>query len=200
MKSVYNFYDKYIESPLMKAPTPVRWGALGALNAGSTMAYNAMPWVTEEEKSNPLLSAAMSTPAEVLAMEYTQGLKSKYGTNLADAMEMNQNELSQNLSRKWGEKLNGKNPTGRDTLAMTADVIKEGYVAPFRDIYNRSNPFMQAAVAGSAIAGLSQLPLMGYNLVFPAKVNMDVGTGVAFGLGALAPLSMALVNKARGKA
>lgn len=199
MKAAYNFYDKYIESPLMRVPTPVRWGALGALNAGSTMAYNAMPWVTEEEKSNPLLSAAMNTPAEVLAMEYTQGLKAKYNTNLADAMEMRDADLKRSIEAKWADKLNGRSPTGKEVFLMVGDTMKEGLVAPVRDIYSKSNPFMKAAIAGSTLAGLAQVPLLGYNLISPAKMNMDVGTGVAFGLGAFAPLTMSLVNKARGK-
>lgn len=200
MKAAYNFYDKYIESPLMRAPTPVRWGALGALNAGSTMAYNAMPWVTEEEKSNPLLSAAMNTPAEVLMMEYTQGLKGQYGTDLGSAMELDEDRLKQEFNAKYDPRYGGTKATWGDTPAMLKDTLMSKYGEPFKGIYSRSNPFMKAGIAGSAAAMLAQVPLLGYNLISPAKVNMDVGTGVAFGLGALAPLSMALLNKARGKA
>ena len=199
MKSAYNFYDKYIESPLMSMPSPLRWGALGALNAGSTALYNQTPWLTEEEKSNPLLSAAMNTPAEMIGLEYTQGLKAKYGGNLGEAMERSQEDLAESLTQKWNAKLDGRQATGKDVWGMTMDTMKEGYVAPFRDIYNRSNPFMKAAVVGSAIAGAAQMPLLGYNLISPAKVNMDVGTASAFGLGAMVPLTMSLLNKARGK-
>lgn len=191
-------YDKYLEDPLRKMP---RWGQIAGfagLNMAGTYLGNQMPWVSEENQANPLLAAAIATPMELLQFDYINAMKDKYKTTkTSEAMFENSIDLAYNMARS---------PANREKklIPMIGTAISE-FAEPFKDIYKRSNTLTKAGIMGSIVGSTAQLPISAYNSVMSltgnkgAEINNDVGTAVGFGLGAIAPITMSLLNKARGK-
>ena len=198
LNKVTDTYDKYLEDPIRKLP---RWGQIGgfaALNAGGAWLGNQMPWVSEENQANPLLAAAIATPYELLEFDHINHLKDKYGTTkTSEATAMPLYDAIEGGKQKF----KGQSPS----LWDTAKYMAGDYFKPYQDIYRKSNPLMKAGIMGSIVGGTAQLPISAYNSVMSLtgnkqlEINNDIGSAAAFGLGALAPLTMSLVNKARGK-
>lgn len=195
-------YDRYLEDPLRKLPRLGQIGGFAALNAGATWLGNQLPWVSEENQSNPLLAAAIATPMEILEFDHINRMKDKYGTtSTVEAKVMPMHDVTVNMASKM-EGSNGSFDAFKGALKSGA----KDFFQPYQDIYRKSNPFAKAAIMGSIVGGTAQLPISAYNSVMSLtgnknlEINNDIGSAAAFGLGALAPLTMSLVNKARGKA
>ena len=194
-------YDRYLEDPLRKLPRLGQIGGFAALNAGATWLGNQLPWVSEENQSNPLLAAAIATPMEILEFDYINKMKDKYGTaSTVEAKLMPMHDAALNMANK----MEGSDGSFDTFKGAAKSGVKE-FFAPYQDIYRKSNPFAKAAIMGSIVGGTAQLPISAYNSVMSLtgnkqlEINNDIGSAAAFGLGAIAPLTMSLVNKARGK-